>query len=287
MPASVLETLARRYMEFQAAARRAARRYDQRVLEQMLQLPELTRQRPRIRGVSANGAASSSGCSTGEVAGRSYRVTLQSGPSAHLLIARIEHGSTTEKHLHREFFSSSEYRRIAELARTLSGFSVRALVKKGEATQEAGSFREALHWLLDQARRGQTIQRYKGLGEMNPGQLWDTTINPETRRLMQVRIDDATAQTKFLHADGRSGRAATRVHRAQRAVGGLPRRLSDGAGSHERRSQLIVFQASFEKLLCTPAEFTALTAKYQVAGARSSTVTLVSAALGSDSAWEY
>jgi len=46
-------------------------------------------------------------------------------------------------------------------------------------------------WMLDQARKGQSIQRYKGLGEMNPGQLWDTTINPQTRRLVQVKIEDA------------------------------------------------------------------------------------------------
>ena len=50
-----------------------------------------------------------------------------------------------------------------------------------------------MKWLFDQAQKGQSIQRYKGLGEMNPDQLWDTTINPETRRLMQVRIEDAVA----------------------------------------------------------------------------------------------
>ena len=93
---------------------------------------------------------------------------------------------------YREFFASSDYRRIAELSRTLAGlFGPGARVKKGEASREVSSFREALLWLLDQARKGQSIQRYKGLGEMNPGQLWDTTINPETRRLVQVKIEDA------------------------------------------------------------------------------------------------
>jgi len=193
MPVSVLDTLARRYMEFQVATRRSARRYDQRVLEQMLQLPELSAaEADDPRRLGDWGRELERLLNSGDVAGRSYRVTLQPGSPPHLLVARTEHGSTTEKHLHREFFSSSEYRRITELARTLSGLlGPGSFVKKGEASQEVGHFRDALQWLLEQARRGQSIQRYKGLGEMNPGQLWDTTINPETRRLVQVRIDDA------------------------------------------------------------------------------------------------
>jgi DNA gyrase subunit B len=107
-------------------------------------------------------------------------------------VSRTEHGVTVDKHLHREFFSTTDYRRISELSRTLSGlFGPGAFVKKGEAREDVSTFRDALTWMLAQARKGQSIQRYKGLGEMNPDQLWDTTINPETRRLVQVKIEDA------------------------------------------------------------------------------------------------
>jgi DNA gyrase subunit B len=193
MPATALDTLAHKYMEFQAAARRAARRYDQHVLEQMLQMPELApAEREDETRLVAWGAQLETLLNAGQPAGRTYRITLQAGVPPHLVVARSEHGLTVEKHLHREFFNSSEYRRIAELSRTLAGlFGAGAFVKRGEARQEVTSFREAIQWLLEQARKGQYIQRYKGLGEMNPEQLWDTTINPASRRLVQVKIEDA------------------------------------------------------------------------------------------------
>jgi DNA gyrase subunit B len=68
-----------------------------------------------------------------------------------------------------------------------------ATVSRGGKVQPVASFRQAQAWLLDEAKKGRTIQRFKGLGEMNPEQLWDTTVNPETRRLLKVRIEDAVA----------------------------------------------------------------------------------------------
>jgi DNA gyrase subunit B len=193
MPPAALAALANRYMEFQAALRRAPRRYDLHVLEQMLVMPELSpADREDTVRLAAWGQQLEQRLNADQPAGRSYRVLLQEGPPSQLVVSRSEHGLTMEKHLHKEFFSSQEYRRIAELSRTLSGlFGSGAYVKRGDARQEVSSFREAMQWLLEQARKGQSIQRYKGLGEMNPDQLWDTTINPETRRLVQVEIEDA------------------------------------------------------------------------------------------------
>jgi len=193
-----LETLARRYMEVQAIVKRWSRRYDARLLQELLNVPTVDAARfadaPALEEWTRN--LESRLNATSDVS-RSYRLSVRrndAGQPVRIDLLRTEHGVPTEKHLQREFFDSAEYRRIAELGRTLADLlGPEAYVAKGEQRQAVTRFQQAMSWLLDLARKGQSIQRYKGLGEMNPDQLWDTTINPDTRRLLQVRIEDAVA----------------------------------------------------------------------------------------------
>jgi DNA gyrase subunit B len=197
MTGSALETLANRWMEVSAIIKRSARRYDQRVLEQLLYMPEVSLpDHDNLGWITDWSTSLETQLNAHDEISRRYRVHVSSTETGipKLLVSRAEHGSTTEKHIHREFFESAEYRRIAELGKTLSGLlQPGAYIAKGEQKYEVATFKQAIDWLLDLAKKGQIIQRYKGLGEMNPSQLWDTTINPQTRRLVRVRIDDAQA----------------------------------------------------------------------------------------------
>ncbi|HET6434185.1 MAG TPA: DNA topoisomerase (ATP-hydrolyzing) subunit B [Xanthomonadaceae bacterium] len=118
---------------------------------------------------------------------------LDTRPAA-LVVRRSHMGQELTQVLPLPAFEGGDLRAVREAAALLHGL-VRegARIERGNRSQLVDSFAQARDWLLDEAKKGRQIQRFKGLGEMNPEQLWETTVNPETRRLLQVRIEDAVA----------------------------------------------------------------------------------------------
>lgn len=109
-------------------------------------------------------------------------------------IRTIQHGVEADRMVGDETFRSAEYRQLLQHSKILmAADGAPIVVSRGEKESTVSTVRAALEWMLGDSRRGVMVQRYKGLGEMNPDQLWDTTMNPETRRLLQVRIEDAVS----------------------------------------------------------------------------------------------
>ncbi|NND43958.1 MAG: DNA topoisomerase (ATP-hydrolyzing) subunit B [Xanthomonadales bacterium] len=187
-----LESLMREYMAAQASIGRLAKRHDPVFLSKLIDFERFSSEwkQPEIERWCAGLVA---------------RMNTETPPSIHyelharkgeegvdLALERVTHGVRDERVISRDFFRSPEYRLIGRVADKLHGLiQPGAKVMRGKAEQEVSSFGEAYTWLMTESRKGRTIQRFKGLGEMNPDQLWETTVNPETRRLLQVTIEDA------------------------------------------------------------------------------------------------
>ena len=111
-----------------------------------------------------------------------------------LEVNKYVHGNLQCCVIDAEFLGSGDYRQISRMSSMLQGLlGPGALIKRGEKESTIYTFKQALDWLLEEAKHGLNIQRYKGLGEMNPSQLWETTMDPKVRRLLKVQIDDAIA----------------------------------------------------------------------------------------------
>ena len=124
-----------------------------------------------------------------------YEVFVRQDPERgtfYPVVRRTAHSVASDTALGRGFFGSSEYLALRSLGDQLQGLlETDGFFQRGEKRFDTQDFAEGLNWLLAEARKGCTIQRYKGLGEMNPGQLWETTMDPGARRMLQVTIEDA------------------------------------------------------------------------------------------------
>ncbi|QDA57361.1 DNA topoisomerase (ATP-hydrolyzing) subunit B [Thermomonas aquatica] len=195
---AALESLLLAFANARAAIARNAHRFDPIVLESLidftpLDAASLAEHTDEARELEALAAKLNR---TGLGKPR-YTLRLQAANEsrhAALLITRLHMGEELTQVLPLSIFEHGELKPLREAAAVLHGL-VRdgAQIVRGNRAAPVASFADAQAWLLEEAKKGRQIQRFKGLGEMNPEQLWDTTVNPDTRRLLQVRIEDAVA----------------------------------------------------------------------------------------------
>jgi DNA gyrase subunit B len=195
---TALEALARDYQVFVGIVKRLSSRYDAVFLEELAKAPTLDDTLLADEQAFADWrAAMARSLNQFESLSLHYQLRLADPTStrgASLELVRLIHGIPETRVVPLDFFHTADYARIQDFGRKIAGLiEPGAYISRGERRKEITELGEGIRWLLADAQRGHSIQRYKGLGEMNPDQLWDTTMNPETRRLLRVTIEDAVA----------------------------------------------------------------------------------------------
>ena len=194
-----LEKLVQEYRKVMATIDRLSRLYPAEVLEKMIYMPPVRPEHLTDQGHMQQWSDQilASFAIDNRAGSQKYEIRIVEDTERHIFLPRVEitaHGITTEYPFYHDFFASGEYASIMSLGEKLDNLIEEgAYAQRGERKQPISSFTEALEWLMKESRKGYNIQRYKGLGEMNPEQLWETTMNPETRRMLRVTIQDAIA----------------------------------------------------------------------------------------------
>ena len=184
-----LEQVAKEYLLAEAVIDRVSKMIDEEVLHALLKQPTV------LDLADESAAVRSAGAITALLLGATIKVDAKMDEKTEryvLAISKTQHGIVHHSYIDADFVQSGDYAQIERTARVLQGLlGEGAYIKRGEHMHPVRTFREAIDWVLNEVQRGVSIQRYKGLGEMNPDQLWETTMDPKTRRLLRTQIEDA------------------------------------------------------------------------------------------------
>ena len=190
-----LEALARRYQDLLGGLTALAQRYPLAVTCALLDVPRLT-----LADLSRDSLVRAWADTFAERLREnepSYTVNVEYDAEHHIFCPEVRvttYTGSVDTRLGYQFYVSREYAELCELADDLDGLlEDGAFVARGSRTERVSTFSEGFEWMLSEARRGVDLSRYKGLGEMNPEQLWETTMDPEERRMLLVAVDDAVA----------------------------------------------------------------------------------------------
>ncbi|MCC5865057.1 MAG: DNA topoisomerase (ATP-hydrolyzing) subunit B [Wenzhouxiangella sp.] len=183
-----LEDLLRNFQQARHVAARLKLRHDPDVIEQLIDFKEFS-----LDGgfpIDDWSEAFRARLEAATPAGVIWKLRTLAGGG--VVVSRHAQGVVQDSILDANFFQSPEYRQFARVGRVVGDLiGEGARVERGNSQRPIRRFTEAYDWLMSESRKGRSFQRFKGLGEMNPDQLWETTVNPETRRLLKVTIEDA------------------------------------------------------------------------------------------------
>lgn len=186
LTSETLEKIATEYILAESVIERMSRVTDSAVMHALLHYPEidLSNQDKAIVSASSLAAFAQGAKISAEYDEDNERYRLR--------IDRVSHGNLNTSYLDQDFLHSGDYAQIKKTYQVFDGlFKTGASIKRGDKQRSVDNFKQALEWLLEEAKKGLSINRYKGLGEMNPDQLWETTMDPANRRLLRTQIEDS------------------------------------------------------------------------------------------------